>query len=58
VGTEAASALLSDSTRCVDLLGEPEIDEDQLIEMTADWVSAGGVTLGKPTRFERRDGSF
>jgi nucleoside-diphosphate-sugar epimerase len=58
VGTEAASALLSDSTRCVDLLGEPEIGEDQLIEMTADWVSAGGVTLGKPTRFERRDGSF
>lgn len=58
IGTEAASALLSDSTRCIDLLGEPEIGEDQLIEMTADWVSAGGVTLGKPTRFERRDGSF
>jgi nucleoside-diphosphate-sugar epimerase len=58
VGTEAASALLSDATRCADLLGKPEINEDRLIEMTAEWVSAGGVTLGKPTRFESRDGRF
>lgn len=58
VGTEAANALLSDASRCVELLGEPDISEDQLIEMTADWVNAGGVTLGKPTKFEIRDGAF
>ena len=58
VGTESASALLSDPSRCTELLGPPEVDEDQLIEMTANWFSAGGVTLRKPTKFERRDGNF
>ncbi len=58
VGTESRSALLSDASRCADLLGVPDISDDQLIEMTADWFSAGGVTLGKPTKFERRDGNF
>jgi nucleoside-diphosphate-sugar epimerase len=58
VGTESKSALLSDASRCAQLLGPPEITEDQLIEMTASWFSAGGVTLGKPTGFEKRDGNF
>jgi nucleoside-diphosphate-sugar epimerase len=58
VGTESESALLNDSSRCTALLGAPEIGEDQLIEMTANWFSAGGVTLGKPTKFERHDGNF
>lgn len=58
VGTESKSALLSDASRCTELLGAPDINEDELIEMTADWFSAGGVTLGKPTKFERRDGNF
>jgi nucleoside-diphosphate-sugar epimerase len=57
-GTESKSALLSDATRCAELLGPPDINEEQLIEMTADWFEAGGVTLGKPTKFERRDGNF
>jgi nucleoside-diphosphate-sugar epimerase len=58
VGTESKSALLSDASRCTELLGAPDVNEDELIEMTADWFSAGGVTLGKPTKFERRDGNF
>ena len=58
VGTESKSALLSDASRCTELLGAPDINEEELIEMTADWFSAGGVTLGKPTGFERRDGNF
>ena len=58
IGTEAKSALLSDASRCAELLGAPDITEEQLIEMTADWFAAGGVTLGKPTKFERRDGNF
>jgi nucleoside-diphosphate-sugar epimerase len=57
-GTESKSALLSDASRCAELLGEPDITEERLIEMTADWFAAGGVTLGKPTKFERRDGKF
>ncbi len=57
-GTESKSALLNDASQCARLLGLPDISEDQLIEMTASWFSAGGVTLGKPTKFERRDGNF
>jgi nucleoside-diphosphate-sugar epimerase len=57
-GAESKSALLSDASRCAELLGAPDISEERLIEMTADWFAAGGVTLGKPTKFERRDGNF
>ena len=57
-GTESSSALLSDASRCAELLGPAEVSEDQLIEMTAHWLRKGGVTLGKPTKFEVRDGAF
>ncbi len=57
-GKEAETALLSDASRCFALLGSPEVSEDELIEMTAHWLGAGLVTLGKPTGFERRDGNF
>jgi hypothetical protein len=57
-GTEASTALLSDARLCADLLGPGEVDEDALFEMTADWLSSGGATLGKPTKFESRDGRF
>ena len=30
----------------------------ELIEHTARWVADGGPLLGKPTKFERRDGRF
>jgi nucleoside-diphosphate-sugar epimerase len=57
-GKESSSALLSDASRCTELLGPAEVSEDQLIELTAHWLSKGGVTLGKPTKFEVRDGAF
>lgn len=58
VGTEAPSALLSDASRCIAELGPLEVSEDDLIEMTAAWLRSGGSTLGKPTKFESRDGKF
>lgn len=57
-GQEAATALLSDASHCMRELGPVEVTEDELIEMTAHWLSAGMPTLGKPTGFERRDGKF
>jgi len=57
-GTEGRSALLSDASRCHQLLGEPEVPVMQLVEWTAGWVEAGGRHLGKPTKFERVDGRF
>lgn len=57
-GEEAPTALLSDPALCESLMGAPEINEDDLFEMTASWLSTGGTTLGKPTKFESRDGRF
>jgi nucleoside-diphosphate-sugar epimerase len=55
-GKEAETALLSNSARMQSLLGPPEVGLGQMIEWTADWISAGGTTHGKPTHFEARDG--
>lgn len=58
IGTEAATALLSDASRCHGLFGYPDVPLAELIEHTAHWVSAGGALLGKPTKFQQRDGRF
>ncbi len=58
VGTEGSDALLSDTTRAQGLVGAPTIDAPILVSWVAEWLRAGGRTLGKATRFERRDGSF
>ncbi|MFG3436387.1 NAD-dependent epimerase/dehydratase family protein [Nonomuraea sp. NPDC047897] len=57
-GEEAPTALLSNAARCHRLFGYPEITPAELIEHTARWVAQGGPLLGKPTKFERRDGRF
>ncbi|MBK8060374.1 MAG: NAD-dependent epimerase/dehydratase family protein [Gemmatimonadetes bacterium] len=55
---EAPDALLSDTRRAQSLVGLPEIDGHTLAAWVAEWLRLGGRTLGKPTRFERRDGTF
>ncbi|MFI7133746.1 NAD-dependent epimerase/dehydratase family protein [Nonomuraea sp. NPDC050153] len=57
-GEEAPTALLSNAGRCHRLFGYPELTPAELIEHTARWVTGGGPLLGKPTKFERRDGRF
>jgi nucleoside-diphosphate-sugar epimerase len=57
-GEEAADALLSNATASRNLLGDPLLPVDTLVDWVAEWVSAGGRLLGKPTGFERRDGRF
>ena len=57
-GTEAPDALLSDASLALRLFGPPRVDADRLIDLTADWLLRGGPILGKPTRFEARDGRF
>ena len=58
VGAEGPVALLSDSSRCRALLGEPEVSLDRLREWVAHWVQSGGSLLNKPTHFEVTDGRF
>ncbi|MFI7612399.1 NAD-dependent epimerase/dehydratase family protein [Nonomuraea terrae] len=57
-GEEAPTALLSNASRCHGLFGYPELTPAELIEHTARWVAEGGPLLGKPTKFDRRDGRF
>jgi nucleoside-diphosphate-sugar epimerase len=57
-GSEAGDALLSNAQKAFALFGRPLVNEEQLIRWIADWQSHGGVTLGKPTHFETRDGRF
>jgi nucleoside-diphosphate-sugar epimerase len=57
-GKEQSTALLSDSTRCVDLFGPPAVSLQQMLSQVLDWVSRGKKTLKKPTKFQVRDGKF
>jgi uncharacterized protein YbjT (DUF2867 family) len=57
-GSEAADALLSDGRLGCELLGPPGVGAEQMIRWIADWQIRGGPTLGKPTKFQVRDGRF
>lgn len=57
-GTEAATALLSDASKCHSLFGPPEVSLDMLIDWTAQWVMAGREIWSKPTHYETRNGKF
>ena len=57
-GSENADALLSNTERMRSLFAPPETSLEQMLERVADWVERGGPVLGKPTRFEARDGRF
>lgn len=57
-GVEAPDALLSHGVRMRELLDDPLLPLDTLIDWVADWVARGGTLLGKPTSFEKRDGKF
>lgn len=57
-GQEAGDALLSDTTRMQALFGTPATGVVTLARWVAQWLQRGGRTIGKATRFERRDGAF
>ena len=57
-GEEEDLGWLSDSGKACDLLGEPEVSTDDMLEWTAGWLQSGGASLGKPTHFETRDGKY
>jgi len=57
-GDEATHALLSNGQRAHRAFGYPTVAVEQVLEWTAEWIKNGGPTLGKPTKFEVRDGKF
>jgi hypothetical protein len=58
LGVEAPTALLNNAGQAFQLFGAPKVKTHQLITWIADWISEGGETLGKPTRYEVRDGKY
>jgi nucleoside-diphosphate-sugar epimerase len=58
VGTEATDAWLINTGEARRLFGEPSVPLARMIDWTADWVARDMPSLGKPTGFAKRDGSF
>jgi nucleoside-diphosphate-sugar epimerase len=58
VGKEEPTAWLTNTSHAVKLFGLPIVDTAQLIKWTADWVARDMPSLGKPTKYEVRDGRY
>jgi len=58
IGREAPTAWLSDTTAAQRLFGRPLVPLAAMIDWVADWVAHDGASLGKPTKFETRDGRY
>jgi nucleoside-diphosphate-sugar epimerase len=58
VGQEEPTAWLTDTSQAVRLFGLPIVDTERLIAWTSDWVARSMPSLGKPTKYEVRDGRY
>jgi hypothetical protein len=58
VGSEEPTAWLTDTSQAVKMFGLPIVDTNQLMAWTADWVARSMPSLGKPTKYEVRDGRY
>jgi nucleoside-diphosphate-sugar epimerase len=58
VGEEQPTAWLTNTSQAVKMFGRAVIDTDQLVAWTADWVAREMPNLGKPTKYEVRDGRY
>lgn len=57
-GSEQPEAWIIDTSKQQQLYGKPEVDVQTMVKWVAAWLSQGGRTLGKPTHFEVRDGTY
>jgi nucleoside-diphosphate-sugar epimerase len=57
-GREAPEGWISNAARMVAEFGPPRVPLERMIDWTADWLSRGMTSLGKPTHYEVRDGRF
>lgn len=57
-GTEAPDAFLSNAAKSIELFGQPRVPAERFLRWIADWQGRGGPSLGKPTKFQSRNGAF
>lgn len=57
-GLESPTSLLGDTRLLYNRFDPPDTSIDQIISWAAHWVSIDGRSLGKPTKYESRSGSF
>ena len=57
-GEPGTDAYLNDSAEAMELFGYPSVSIRTLIRWQAEWILDGGRSLGKPTHFEERKGSY
>jgi nucleoside-diphosphate-sugar epimerase len=58
VGKEEPTAWITDTSEAIEMFGRPIVDSEKLIDWTADWVARSMPSLGKPTKYEVRDGRY
>ena len=56
--TPGTDAYLNDASLAMETFGYPSVSAKTLIRWQAQWLLDGGRTLGKPTHFEERKGSY
>jgi nucleoside-diphosphate-sugar epimerase len=58
IGKEEPTAWLTNTAQAVKLFGRPVVDTARLMAWTADWLTRAMPSLGKPTKYEVRDGRY